>query len=319
MNALLQCISHSPLMGQHDPAAPVLLGVKTAITEAQQHIQAFDPEIIILIAPDHYNGFFYDVMPAFCIGTNAYAIGDYGTAQGALNVPTDLAQSAAQYVLDSGVDIAVSHKMRVDHGFAQPLDLLMGSLNTVPVIPVFINSVATPLPSFERARCLGEALGRWARTLNQRVLIIGSGGLSHQPPVPEIASANDQVKDILMGRGRNLTDEERALKTKRVIEAARQFVNDPNTLRPLNTEWDHEFINLIAKADLARLDHISNQEVSEQAGRSAHEVKTWVAAAAAAKTFGAYQEKSRFYCAIPEWIAGFGIFTATSATTPTSN
>ncbi|MCP6589060.1 3-carboxyethylcatechol 2,3-dioxygenase, partial [Klebsiella pneumoniae] len=74
--------------------------------------------------------------------------------------------------------------MQVDHGFAQPLEFLLGGLDTLPVLPVFINGVASPLPGFQRTRMLGEAVGRFLTTLNKRVLILGSGGLSHQPPVP---------------------------------------------------------------------------------------------------------------------------------------
>jgi 2,3-dihydroxyphenylpropionate 1,2-dioxygenase (EC 1.13.11.16) len=74
------------------------------------------------------------------------------------------------------VDAAVSYRMQVDHGFAQPLELLLDGLGEKPVIPVFINSVAVPLPSFARARLLGEAIGRFARSTGKRVLFLGSGG-----------------------------------------------------------------------------------------------------------------------------------------------
>jgi 2,3-dihydroxyphenylpropionate 1,2-dioxygenase len=42
------------------------------------------------------------------------------------------------------------------------------------------------------------------------------------------------------------------------------------------------------------------------AGKSTHEVKTWVAAFAALSAFGPYQTEGRYYRPIPEWIAGFG-------------
>ena len=92
--------------------------------------------------------------------------------------------------MKSGIDLAVSYNMQVDHGFAQPLEFLLGGLDKVPVLPVFINGVATPLPGFQRTRMLGEAIGRFASSLNKRVLFLGSGGLSHQPPVPELANSS---------------------------------------------------------------------------------------------------------------------------------
>src|SRR5690606_30506076 len=91
--------------------------------------------------------------------------------------------------------------MQLDHGAAYPLEHLVGSLDQYPVIPVFINSVAAPLPTFKRARLLGEAIGQWARSTGKRVLWIGSGGLSHQPPVPVYAEAPDAVRRSLDGEG----------------------------------------------------------------------------------------------------------------------
>jgi 2,3-dihydroxyphenylpropionate 1,2-dioxygenase len=313
MPALLQCLSHTPLVGFVDPDKSVLDEVWGVIDDARKRIEAFDPELVLLFSPDHYNGFFYDMMPPFCIGTAAYAIGDFGTAKGDLLVPADLAEAAARYVLDSGVDTALSHKMKVDHGFAQPLEFLLGGLDKVPVIPVFINSVAVPLPSFERARLLGAALGRYVASLNKRVLIIGSGGLSHQPPVPELATANEHMKDRMLGSGRDLPADEREARTQRVIDAARKFVDDQNTLLPLNPEWDQWFLNLLATGRVSELDAVGNRDVSEKAGKSAHEVKSWVAASAAMETFGSYQEESRYYRPVPEWIAGYGSLTASTA------
>ena len=52
----------------------------------------------------------------------------------------------------------------------------------VKVVPVCINTVQFPLPTARRCWALGEAIGRavasWAT--DQRVLVLGTGGLSHQ-------------------------------------------------------------------------------------------------------------------------------------------
>ena len=63
MHAYLHCLSHSPLVGYVDPAQAVLDEVNGVIASARARIAAFDPELVVLFAPDHYNGFFYDVMP----------------------------------------------------------------------------------------------------------------------------------------------------------------------------------------------------------------------------------------------------------------
>lgn len=82
MHAYLHCLSHSPLVGYVDPAQAVLDEVNGVIASARARIAAFDPELVVLFAPDHYNGFFYDVMPPFCLGVGATAIGDFGSAAG---------------------------------------------------------------------------------------------------------------------------------------------------------------------------------------------------------------------------------------------
>lgn len=98
MSAYLHCLSHTPLVGFVDPALEVLAEVDAMIGEARERIARFDPQLIVLFGPDHYNGFFYDVMPPFCIGMAAEAIGDFDTAAGSLDVPKALAQDCVPFV-----------------------------------------------------------------------------------------------------------------------------------------------------------------------------------------------------------------------------
>lgn len=310
MNAYLHCLSHTPLVGYVDPEQAVLDEVNGVIAAARDRIADFAPELVVLYAPDHYNGFFYDVMPPFCLGVGATSIGDFSSAAGELPVPGELAEACAHSVMKSGIDLAVSYCMQVDHGFAQPLELLLGGLDKVPVLPVFINGVATPLPGFQRTRMLGEAMGRFLSTLNKRVLVLGSGGLSHQPPVPELAKVDAHMRDRLLGSGKQLPADERELRQRRVIEAAERFVEDQKTLHPLNPIWDNQFMTLLEQRRLAELDAISNEELSAIAGKSTHEVKTWAAAFATLSAMGNYRTEGRYYRPIPEWIAGFGSLSA---------
>src|SRR5918998_1755787 len=144
MPLALCCMSHSPLLDLADHPAELTTEVDGALARARDFVRDYDPELVVLFTPDHYNGFFYRLMPPFCIGMQASAVGDYGTAAGPLNVPCDLAEDLARSVLDAGIDIAVSVQMDVDHGAVQPLEKLFGGIGTVPVVPVFVNSVAAP-------------------------------------------------------------------------------------------------------------------------------------------------------------------------------
>ena len=87
MSLRLECLSHTPLHGYYDPAPEIVAEVERAQAAARARVEAFDPELVILFAPDHYNGQFYDLMPAFAIGVEARAIGDFKSLAGPLAVP----------------------------------------------------------------------------------------------------------------------------------------------------------------------------------------------------------------------------------------
>ncbi|MGB3893552.1 MAG: 3-carboxyethylcatechol 2,3-dioxygenase, partial [Mycolicibacter sinensis] len=198
MALALCCMSHSPLLNLPGPPPELMHDIETAIDQAAAFVADFDPQLTVVFAPDHYNGFFLRLMPPFCIGTSAQGIGDYGTYAGPLNVAADLAADCAAAVLDRGVDVAVSAGMDVDHAMVQPLQRLFGDATACPVIPIFINAVAAPLGPIHRARALGAAVGDYLATLDLRVLILGSGGLSHDPPIPTLATAPPVTRDRLL-------------------------------------------------------------------------------------------------------------------------
>lgn len=304
MPILLECLSHTPLHGYFDPAPEIVAEVERTTAAARERVRAFDPELAVVFAPDHYNGFFYDLMPPFCVGTAATAIGDYRSLAGDLPVPVDAAKKMVESVLAADVDVSISYRMLVDHGAAQALEQLTGGLDTYPVVPVFINSVAPPMATLRRSRLLGEAIGQFLKETGKRVLVIGSGGISHEPPVPELAGATLDVAERLIS-DRKPTPEARALRQQRVINAARAFTaGDAPNMRALNPEWDMAFLKRL-QDDLPAVDRMSNDEITRDGGKSAHEIRTWVAAFGALSAFGKYEAHLDFYRAIPEWIAGF--------------
>ena len=313
MPLALCCMSHSPLLNLPGPSRDLLDDIDTALAQAREFVEAFNPELVVIFAPDHYNGFFYKLMPPFCIGTDAQGVGDYGTHKGPLDVPEATAVACAKAVLSAGVDIAISANMDVDHGTVQPLEKLFGAATAHPVIPIFINSVATPLGPLHRCRALGTAIGSYLATLNKRVLVVGSGGLSHDPPVPTLATATPAVVDRIV-HGQPMTSEQRLARQTAVIDAARSFADGGSELQPLNPVWDHRFLDILDSGRLDELDNWSNSFIAREGGNSAHEIRTWVAAFAALAAAGPYQTGLRYYKPAPELIAGFAVRTAVPAT-----
>ena len=310
MTVAAVCMSHSPLLELAEPAAEVSAAVEAAFASARAFVEQLDPTLVVSFAPDHYNGFFYELMPPFCVGYEALSVGDYGSQAGPLDVPTPVAEALAQAVIDRDVDIAISRRMQIDHGAVQPLELLFGDIAARPVVPVFVNGVARPFTSMRRIRRMGAAVGEFVAGLKgERVLLIGSGGLSHDPPVPQWATADDRQRAMLLD-GRNPTAAARDARQQRVIDTARAFAAGEADIQELNPDWDEAFLDICESGDLEKVDAMTPEQMALDGGNSAHEVRTWVAAFSALRAVGDYEVQTRFYRPIPELIAGFGVMTA---------
>jgi 2,3-dihydroxyphenylpropionate 1,2-dioxygenase len=308
MPLALCCLSHTPLLELTSPPQDVKTEVMSALDQAREFAARFDPELVVLFVPDHYNGFFYRLMPPFCIGTSARTVGDYGTLAGRLDVPAEVAATCAEAVLAAGVDVSVSHEMVLDHATAQPLAVLFGALDSRPVLPIFVNGAAPPLAPIERARRLGAAVGRFLAGRPERVLVAGSGGLSHDPPVPSLDSAPPSVAERLVS-GRKLTPKEEQRKVTGAIAAGAALAAGTSERIGLDPQWDQTFLDLLASGELDSVDAWSNAEIGRH-GCGAHEVRTWVAAYAALAAAGRYDSTYSFYRPVPEFIAGFAVTTA---------
>jgi 2,3-dihydroxyphenylpropionate 1,2-dioxygenase len=309
-------MSHSPLLGLNPIAPEVERELDAAIAAARDGVRAWAPERVVLIAPDHYNGFFNELMPPLCIGTEARSVGDYLTPPGPLSVDADAALALATHLMDDDFDIALSRRMQVDHGFAQALQLLWGGLDTPPVIPIFMNAVAQPgIPRLARCRRVGESIGRFLDGFGGRTLLIGSGGLSHEPPVPTLAHPDAAVRERITVK-REPTQAERDAKTEKVKAAGRALAAGDSSMKPLNPQWDLRWMDALERGELDAITRLSEASIEADAGLSAHESKTWLIARAALPAAAAPRAALRYYRAIPELIAGYGLlFMQTKETT----
>lgn len=229
------CASHTPLMDHVDTDPVIDADVRTHFRELAQQVREYDPELVIIFAPDHFKGFFYDMLPAFTVGVRATAIGDYDIGEGDFNVPEALALDCIASLHANDVDVAMSYRMQADHGFSQMLVLLGETVNRYPVLPIHINCAGPPLPPIRRVRQLGQGVGKWAKTLNKRVLILGSGGLSHDPPIPTIATATPPVAEKLIA-GRNPPIEERRAREQQNFDVARALARGEGEAIALSPE-----------------------------------------------------------------------------------
>jgi 2,3-dihydroxyphenylpropionate 1,2-dioxygenase len=283
-----------------------------AFAIAAERIEAFEPDVVVCFAPDHYNGFFYDVMPPFCVGVAATGVGDYQSSTKSLRVPAALAERCVRAAHAAGVDVAVSHAMRIDHGAAQALELLTGALDRYPVIPIFVNAAAPPLPPLTRVAALGRAVGTELSREGVRVLIIGSGGLSHDPPMAQLATANAETRAMLLDRN-GISPAAREVRESRVRAAGAAARIGVTSGRPLNPVWDREFLRLI-DASPERVLGFTDESITEAAGVGGHEIRSWIAALAAMHAAaGTYTTEILAFEPMLEWITSMAVVWAAPA------
>ena len=146
------------------------------------------PDTAVIFYNDHGLNFFLDKMPTFAIGAAA----EYSNADEGWGLPVarpfagnqDLSWHLIEALMQDEFDLTTCQEMLVDHAFTVPMALLWPGGGPWPVrtVPISINTVQHPLPSAARCFKLGQAVGRaiesWSR--DSKVLVLGTGGLSHQ-------------------------------------------------------------------------------------------------------------------------------------------
>ena len=194
MARIVGCVttSHVPAIGgaiarglQEDPYwKPFFDGFKPV----HRWLEAARPDVAVIIYNDHGLNFFLDKLPTFAIG----AAPEYRNADEGWGIPTvppfpgdpALSWHMIESIVGEDFDLTTCQEMLVDHAVANPMALLWPGGGTWPVriVPVEINTVQHPLPSAARCYRLGEAIGRAITSYEEdlRVLVIGTGGLSHQ-------------------------------------------------------------------------------------------------------------------------------------------
>lgn len=145
------------------------------------------PDVAVVVYNDHGLNFFLDKLPTFAVGAaNEYRSEDEGWG---IPVSRPIAGDAALswHVINSLVadefDVTMCQDMLIDHAVTIPMALIWpGPVWPVKIVPIEINTVQHPLPSISRCLKLGQAVGRAIDSYgpDSRVVIIGTGGLSHQ-------------------------------------------------------------------------------------------------------------------------------------------
>ena len=177
-------------------------------------IQDVEPDVAVVVYNDHGLNFFLDKMPTFAVGAGPeYHNADEGWG---LSVTPpypgfpELSWHLIESLVSEAFDITMCQEVLVDHGFTVPLSLLWGrESRSVRTLPVCINTVQFPYPSPARCLMLGRAMARAIESFDDdsRVVILGTGGLSHQLEGKRAGFLNPDFDRLCMNKIVNEPDE----------------------------------------------------------------------------------------------------------------
>lgn len=315
MTSALLCASHSPLLHCYATPPSDWDRIERALASMGTFVRDFDPDLIVLFGSDHFNGFFLNMMPAFCIGLQAEATHDIGGYAGKIDVPQAIAADLAQYLRQNDFDPAVSYQMTVDHAFSQTLYTATGALDRYPTIPVFVNCITRPFVPFRRVRLFGEQVGRYAASLDKRVLFMASGGMSHHPTryYPDFGEGEERVSAWQLHGGSQPPSLTREEWLERLLvmhhEGAGMIARGERSASDmrLNEASDRRFLEILESGDCQRFDNWDADELISQGGIGSMELLTWIAAAAAHGEVNGSKPSLDYYSIAPEIGIAFGV------------
>lgn len=181
------CVSHAPGITAWTEQAPE--DQKDAIVAAYERIAnglaASGADSVVIFTSEHWTNFFFDQIPSFCIGRADHYDGpvEPWLRVPKTRVPGDpaLANALIDGLYGAGIDPSYSDELQFDHGTMVPVHFLLSEDRQKPVVPIFLNTLAEPMPSSESCFRLGETVGDILMESDRKVAVIATGGLSHAP------------------------------------------------------------------------------------------------------------------------------------------
>jgi len=172
----------------------------------RQWLKEHKPDVAIMIYNDHGLAFFLNQMPTFAIGAaHEYHNEDEGWGIPVMDpYPGDakLSWHIIEHMVEDEFDITSCQELPVDHGFTVPMQLFWPERGPdMPrVIPVSANTVQHPIPTLKRALDFGKSLGAAIRSYPEdiKVVILGTGGLSHQLDGERAGFINREFDEMCM-------------------------------------------------------------------------------------------------------------------------
>ena len=196
-------LSHAPGMtGWFDQAAPEEReNLAKGFHELGRLLRAARPDAIVGLANDHILNIPLDSGTDFLVGTAASWAGPAEWFSDWLNVPPyevaghpEIARTLVREGDRRGLRLAYSDSLLFDDNWSVPL-LYLTPDHDIPLVPIHMNCIVPPLPEPEECYRVGREVAdiiRTCRPAGERVAIMATGGLSHDPGGPRYFAVDER-------------------------------------------------------------------------------------------------------------------------------
>ena len=145
-----------------------------------------NPDVLVMVGSDHFHQLWLDNMPQFLVGKAPFYDANWYNEEREFGLPKmllkgdeNLSSHLLREGIDQGFDLAFSNELRIDHSITCPIITLRPEAD-LPIVPIYTNIFAPPLPSPKRFWDLGRAIRSIIDEYpsDKRIAAIGSGHLS---------------------------------------------------------------------------------------------------------------------------------------------
>lgn len=175
-----------------------------AYAEVSQRLAELEADAVVVFGTDHYILFGPGCLPQALIG-----IGELdgpidrmpGLDRRTIPHHPELAEHILRHVLANDFDLACAKVLTVDHSVAIPHQLIVAPAGAeLPVIPFYLSCGVDPVIPIRRAARLGrllrDAVEAWPGS--ERVVVIGSGGISHSVGEADMGRINSEFDRMVL-------------------------------------------------------------------------------------------------------------------------
>jgi len=201
-------MTHNPRIFWNGPSADdeSRRAVAAIFGELRRVIGEARPDRLIVVANDHFDNFFLDNMPQFCVGLGTRAAGPFWYESEVMHLPAysaDVDAGLGDHLLDlgtrRGIDFSQTSEYGLDHAFCVPLSVVRPEQD-LPIVPVFTNVFAYPLATERRFFEVGQTIRELIRERprDERIAVVTSFNLSVDVGGPRMGKRDDELDRLAL-------------------------------------------------------------------------------------------------------------------------